>query len=432
MKFQSIRGTKDMLPAFALGAAAGGPSDAEAAQRLESGAREVFRRFGFHEIRTPTFEALELFQRSLGETTDVVQKEMYAFEDRGGRKLALRPEGTAGVVRAFIEHHLSQTAPFCKLFYIGAMFRAERPQAGRYREFWQVGAEAFGNAAPAADAEMLLMLQSLFEALGLQNIVLKINSLGDSACRPQYLEALKIYLQSKASSLCDDCQRRIDKNPLRALDCKVDGQKLLDAPLIDHFWCEPCRAHFDRVKTYLDESRGRYEVVPRLVRGLDYYSRTVFEVTSSDLGAQDALAAGGRYDKLVKNLGGPDVPAIGFAMGLERALEAIKKSGSVSGPEPRHKVFVWVAAMGERPSAKAFGVLQALRREGVSADGGFFEKKLGAQLQIADKIGATHCVIIGDDEVSKDAATVRSLKTSTQESVDFSKLSGYFQTLLNA
>lgn len=418
MKFQAIRGTKDILPV-----------DAARFEALETMARSVFHRFGFHEIRTPTFESLELFQRTLGETTDVVQKEMYAFEDRGGRKLALRPEGTAGVVRAFIEHHLSQSAPFCKLFYIGPMFRAERPQAGRYREFWQAGAESFGNASPTADAELLLMVQTLFESLGLKDVSLKVNSLGDAKCRPTYLEALRSYLSAKKDQLCEDCQRRIDKNPLRALDCKIDGPKLLDAPMIDQFWCPECRSHFDRVKAYLDRSGARYQVVPRLVRGLDYYSRTVFEATSSALGAQDALAAGGRYDKLVKELDGPDVPALGFAMGVERALEALKAQNADSlqaAPKP----FIWVAAMGEKPAETAFGLLQQIRRESqVRADGGFFEKKLGAQLQMADKVGATHCFILGDDELARSQVTIRSLKTSSQETVDLSGVSRYIKAL---
>src|SRR5258708_2359341 len=223
-KFQAIRGTHDILPA-----------ESQLFQKLEQDARTLFHRFGFQEIRTPTFESLDLFHRSIGETTDIVEKEMYVFEDRGGRRLALRPEGTAGVVRAFVEHHLDQTRPFCKLFYIGSMFRAERPQAGRYREFWQIGAEYFGNAAPEADAEMLVMVQTLFRALGLADVQLKVNSLGDEKCRPVYRKALKDYLEAKKSGLCEDCQRRIAKNPLRVLDCKIDGPKLTDIPTVDHY-----------------------------------------------------------------------------------------------------------------------------------------------------------------------------------------------------
>src|SRR5690349_21372606 len=241
-KFQAIRGTKDILP-----------KDAALFQKLEQTARALFKRFGFEEIRTPTFETVELFQRSLGDTTDVVQKEMYVFEDRGGRKLALRPEGTAGVVRAFIEHHLSQTLPFCKLFYIGQMFRAERPQAGRYREFWQIGAEYFGNPSPAADAELLILVDALFSGIGVPDTTLKINSLGDAECRPKYLAALRAYIQDRKSSLCEDCQRRAETNPLRVLDCKIDGPKLKDVPTIDTFWCDKCRPHFEEVVRLLKE-----------------------------------------------------------------------------------------------------------------------------------------------------------------------------------
>jgi histidyl-tRNA synthetase len=416
-KFQAVRGTKDILPV-----------DAARFQQLESIARDVFHRFGFHEIRTPTFESLDLFSRSLGETTDVVQKEMYVFEDRGGRKLALRPEGTAGVVRAYVEHHLSQTTPFCKLFYIGPMFRAERPQAGRYREFWQVGGEYFANASPAADAELLLMIQTLYERLGVTELTLKVNSLGDGECRPKYLEALLGYVRSKLSTLCEDCQRRAEKNPLRVLDCKVDGPKLADAPTIDAFWCEPCRAHFGQVQILLKDAGGRFVLTPRLVRGLDYYTRTVFEVTTTVLGAQDALAAGGRYDKLVKDIGGPETPALGFALGAERTLEAVRvareKSGQSSVSQP---ALAFIAAFGEKPAAEAFRLLAELRRnddlaESWRFEGGFFDKKFGKQLEIANRLAASYCLILGEDELNRGEITVKSFQTGQQESLAKSRL----------
>ncbi len=410
-KYQAVRGTHDILPA-----------DAAAFQSLEARSRQLFKQFGFHEIRTPTFESLELFTRSLGETTDIVEKEMYAFEDRGGRKLALRPEGTAGVVRAFIEHHLAQTSPFCKLFYIGSMFRAERPQAGRYREFWQIGAEYFGNAAPEADAEMLVMVQTLFRALGLADVQLKVNSLGDEKCRPVYRKALKDYLEAKKSGLCEDCQRRIAKNPLRVLDCKIDGPKLTDIPTVDHYWCEECRAHFTAVTSLFEKATGHaFVFTPRLVRGLDYYTRTVFEVTTHVLGAQDALAAGGRYDKLVKELGGPDTPALGFALGSERTIQAMQAAEKTKKVESRQSLLVFVAAQGDAPAAAAFQLLQelrvdpALQERSIFFEGGFFQKKLGAQLSLADRLNAGYCVIMGQDELEKDEITLRSLKDSTQE-----------------
>jgi histidyl-tRNA synthetase len=406
-KYQAIRGTKDILPA-----------DSAQFQNLEGAARSLFAHYGYAEIRTPTFEAVDLFQRSLGETTDVVQKEMYVFEDRGGRKLALRPEGTAGVVRAFIEHHLSQSHPYCKLFYIGPMFRAERPQAGRYREFWQIGAEYFGNAGPSADAELLALVEALFLAFNIHDVRLRINSLGDQECRPKYLAALRDCLMKRSAELCEDCQRRIDKNPLRALDCKIDAAKLKDAPAIDAYWCAPCGAHFAAVTQLLTDSKVSFEAAPRLVRGLDYYTRTIFEVTTPVLGAQDALAAGGRYDKLVKNLDGPDVPALGFAMGMERAIQAAPKDAPKVVPGT---TFVFVAAMGEAASRVAFQTLQMLRKSpelakiNLAAEGGFFEKKLGAQLTIADRIGAAYCVILGEDEIQKGEVTLRTMNTSSQE-----------------
>ncbi len=409
-KYQAVRGTKDILPA-----------DAVFFQYLESVARRLFRQFGFHEIRTPTFESVDLFSRLLGETTDVVQKEMYVFEDRGGRKLSLRPEGTAGVVRAFVEHHLSQTSPFCKLFYVGPMFRAERPQAGRYREFWQIGAEYFGNASPPADAEMLVLLETFFKVLGLPNVKLKLNSLGDAQCRPLYLEALKAYLKNRQATLCEDCQRRIDTNPLRALDCKIDGPTLVDAPTIDAYWCDPCRTHFTMVQELARGAGVAFVLTPRLVRGLDYYTRTVFEVTSSALGAQDALAAGGRYDRLVKEIGGPDTPALGFAMGVERAIQAFVAANGSPHSQPDRLVFV--AAQGEAGAVEAFRLLQALRSspeleaKGYVFEGGFFEKKLGAQLTMADRLKAVYCLLIGDDELAKGDVTIKKLASSQQQRV---------------
>jgi histidyl-tRNA synthetase len=410
-KYQAVRGTHDVLPA-----------EASRFQELEARARGLFKQFGYHEIRTPTFESIELFQRSLGETTDIVEKEMYVFEDRGGRKLALRPEGTAGVVRAFIEHHLTQTEPFCKLFYIGSMFRAERPQAGRYREFWQIGAEYFGNPFPEADAELLLMVQAFYRGLGLTDVQLKLNSLGDEKCRPVYRQALQDYLKAEKHKLCEDCQRRMEKNPFRILDCKIDGPRLGNLPTIDTFWCEPCRSHFKAVTSLLEKAGGSFVFTPRLVRGLDYYNRTVFEVTTTLLGAQDALAAGGRYDRLVKDVGGPDIPALGFALGSERTLDALRAAAK-GKPERSEGTLIFVAAQGEDTTPAAFQLLQDLRfnkslhERNIYVEGGFFQKKLGAQLTLADRLNASYCVIMGQDELEKGEVTVRSLKKSAQERI---------------
>jgi histidyl-tRNA synthetase len=408
-KYQAVRGTHDILP-----------EEAGQFQKLEAQARVLFKQFGFQEIRTPTFEMLDLFHRSLGETTDIVEKEMYVFEDRGGRRLALRPEGTAGVVRAFIEHHLSQTSSICKLFYIGSMFRAERPQAGRYREFWQIGGEYFGNPYPEADAELLLMVQGLYQSLGLSDVQLKLNSLGDEKCRPVYRQALRDYLEAEKSKLCEDCQRRIEKNPFRILDCKTDGPRLAGAPTIDGFWCDECKAHFGAVRAHLDKAGAAYVIAPRLVRGLDYYNRTVFEVTTTALGAQDALAAGGRYDRLVKDIGGPDVPALGFALGSERTIAAIK-AAAAKEEAGKTGVRVFVAAQGEDTYPAVFQLLQelrldkGLREKGILVEGGFFRKKLGAQMTLADRWGASHCVIVGQEELEQGQVTLRFLKSSSQE-----------------
>ena len=410
-KYQAVRGTKDIMAA-----------DAALFQHLEATAREVFARFGFSEIRTPTFESLDLFQRSIGETTDVVSKEMYVFEDRGGRKLALRPEGTAGVVRAFIEHHLSQTMPFCKLFYIGPMFRAERPQAGRFREFWQVGAEYFGNASPYADADLLLMVHTLFRTLGITDFKLKLNNLGDKASRAAYRDALASYLKSREATLCEDCRRRIQINPLRALDCKVDGPTLTDAPTVDQSWTPASRAHFEQVQALLKAQGCAFEWTPRLVRGLDYYNGTVFEITSTALGAQDALAGGGRYDTLVKDMDGPEMPAIGFALGAERTIEVLK---TLAKPQaaPTAPPLIFIAAQGAAPAVQAFALLETLRATpGLRVEGGFFEKKFGAQLSLADRLGAAHCVLVGEDEIAKQDVTLRDLKSGAQTRVAQSEL----------
>lgn len=425
VKFQAVRGTHDILP-----------EETAQFQKLEAHARAIFKQFGFHEIRTPTFEMVELFHRSIGETTDIVEKEMYVFEDRGGRKLALRPEGTAGVVRAFIEHHLAQTAPFCKLFYMGPMFRAERPQAGRYREFWQIGAEYFGNAYPEADAELLLMIQSLYRALGLTDVTLKLNSLGDEKCRPVYRQALQDHLEALKSSLCEDCQRRIVKNPFRILDCKVDGPKLGSLPTIDGFWCPECKEHFHTVTALFEKAGGVFTLAPRLVRGLDYYSRTVFEVTTTVLGAQDALAAGGRYDKLVKQVGGPDVPGIGFALGSERTLQALKVAMEKKALATPSSKLIFVAAQGDEAGASAFQLLQELRlnkafaEKGLLVEGGFFRKKLSAQLSLADRLKAAYCIILGEDELAQGQVTLRSLKDSAQEKISRSELPAHLLNLL--
>ena len=321
MKIEAIKGMSDVLP-----------PESENWQTVEQLAREVFRTYDFQEIRTPIVEPTELFVRSVGETTDVVQKEMYTFKDRKGLSLTLRPEGTASVVRAYIQASLSSKDPIAKLYYFGPMYRYEQPQKGRKREFYQIGVELLGAETPLADAEVLMLLEQLFLKVGVTDTNLEINSLGCKNCRPDYIKAIQKFLKGKLNKFCDDCQKRSQKNPLRILDCKKEGCRKLteDIPLVSDFWCVECHQHFREVRGLLLAGHVKFKENPRIVRGLDYYCRTTFEVLSDRLGAQNAVAAGGRYDGLVKDLGGPDVPGVGFAIGMERLMMLVS-----TNPEPR-------------------------------------------------------------------------------------------------
>ncbi len=410
MRYSAPRGTRDLAD-----------REVQAFRELENAAQEMFRRYGYSEIRTPVFENVELFKRAVGDTTDIVEKEMFAFEDRGGRHLALRPEGTAGVVRAYLEHSYDKTGGLKKLFYIGPMFRAERPQAGRYREFWQIGAEFFGNPSPQADADMLLLIRDILAAYRLTGAKFFINSIGDTKCRPVYREALVTYLNAKKDSLCEDCQRRLDRNPLRVLDCKVDGPKLSDAPLMKDFLCDECKAHDNELTALLSSVGFEYERAPRLVRGLDYYSRTVFEVTAPGLGAQDALGAGGRYDSLVKMLGGPDVPAIGFALGMDRVARA-RYGEELSKDMVESSTKVFVALAGQGTGQAGFKILQDLRKAGLAAEIGAPDKSLKAQMRWADSWKAKFVVIIGEDELKRQAALIKNLEGHSQEEIPLAGL----------
>lgn len=404
------RGTRDIVDL-----------DVRSFRRLEECAGNRFAAYGYEEIRTPTFENADLFSRAVGDTTDIVEKEMYLFEDRGGRPLALRPEGTAGIVRAYLEHGWDQSAPVKKLWYGGPMFRAERPQAGRYREFWQIGGESFGNPSPQADAETLLLVRDILTSVGLTGGVrFLVNSIGCAACRPAYREALKTYLSARKSDLCENCVRRLERNPLRALDCKGDGPKFGDAPLMADHLCEACRIHRDEVYALLKASAFPFEEAPRLVRGLDYYTRTVFEVTAPGQGSQDAIGAGGRYDGLVKLLGGPDTPAVGFALGVDRVARALQAQG-FSAPPPK-KIFVAQAGVGT--SVTAFTLAQKLR-SGHSSAGptrlsieiGASTKSLKAQFRAADGWGADWLVLVGEEELKKGAVVLKNLRSHSQEEI---------------
>ncbi len=411
MKYTAPRGTRDLKD-----------REAQAFQALEESARRIFQRYGYEEIRTPVFENVELFKRAVGDTTDIVEKEMYVFEDRGGRKLALRPEGTAGIVRAYLEHAWDKSGGIKKLFYIGPMFRAERPQAGRYREFWQIGAEFFGNPSAQADADVLLLLQDLLAASGLTEVKFLINSIGCAACRPVFREALLKYLDSKQGCLCDDCKRRLARNPLRCLDCKKDMAHFSDAPKMRDSLCGACQAHDQELKGLLTSVQFPYEEAPCLVRGLDYYSRTVFEITAPGLGAQDALGAGGRYDSLVKTLGGPDIPAIGFALGMDRMASAKYGDSLSAGIQPNACSRIFVALAGQGTGMTGFRVLQDLRKAGCTAEIGAPGKSLKAQMRWADAWKAGFVVIVGEEELKRGRVILKNLQKHEQKEIEIENL----------
>jgi histidyl-tRNA synthetase len=378
---------------------------------VEAAAREVFALYGYQELRIPTLEKKELFVKSTGDTTDIVEKEMYAFTDGGGREIANRPEGTPGIVRAYIENNLAQSGRNGKFFFIGNMFRAERPQAGRYREFEQIDVENIGNPSPAADAETISMLVRLLEKLGAGGCSVELNSLGCGECRKAYRELLLGYLRGKSEQLCEPCRGRIERNPLRALDCKIDGPWLAgSAPRLT--LCGDCAEHFSAVQRMLGAAGISYNVNPNLVRGLDYYTRTVFEVRSAALGSQDAVAGGGRYDDLVKSMGGPAAPAIGWGLGVDRLVMLLKDK-----PFPDGSPKTFVIAASKEAGEKAFGLLTALRAAGISADFSNFGVSLRSQMRSADKSGAAFALILGDDELKAGTCAIKPLKTPGEQTI---------------
>ena len=406
------RGTKDILP-----------NQINGWLWLENKIRELCELYGYEEIRTPTFEHTELFLRGIGEGTDVVDKEMYTFTDRGDRSITLRPENTASVVRAYLQNKLFANAGLVKLFYIGSMFRYDRPQAGRLREFHQFGVEALGEKNPAVDAEIILLAWEFLKSLGLDDLTLKINTVGCPACRPIFRRKLTEYFTAEADELCADCRRRLEKNPLRILDCKVDGLKefMEDAPKIETCLCDECREHFKDVKKYLTAAGVPFEVNNRLVRGLDYYTKTAFEIQYAPLGAQSAVAGGGRYDGLIKEIGGDDTPAVGFAAGLERILLALELQGIL--PASNKKIAAFVVASGAEAETYAFKLLTDLRRQGLATAMDFGKKSIKAQMKAAAKSGAKFALIIGEDEVANSTVTVKNLETSAQEVVPVAEVS---------
>ena len=407
------RGTKDILP-----------DSVGDWNYVEGEIRELCRRFGYSEIRTPIFEHTELFQRGIGEGTDVVDKEMYTFTDRGDRSITLRPENTASAVRAYLQNKLYAESNLVKLFYIGSMFRYDRPQAGRMREFHQFGVEALGEANPAVDAEVILLAMSLLEGLGLKDLELSINSVGCPKCRSKYRTMLQDFFRDKLDDLCEDCRSRFDRSPLRILDCKKDSDKpyMADAPKITDCLCDECSDHFAKLKEHLANAGISFQHDPRLVRGLDYYTKTAFEIKYPPLGAQSAVAGGGRYDGLIEEMGGSPTPAVGFATGLERLLLALESQNLL--PEKNRSVEAYVVALGEAAQSEGFKLLNNLRKAGLSAAMDFAGRSMKAQMKQANKLGARYALILGDDEIAEGVVMLRSMSDSQQEKVALAEVIG--------
>ena len=416
---KAIKGTQDFLP-----------SDIYKYQFLEQTVRDIAEKFGFREIRTPVFEHTELFQRGVGETTDVVQKEMYTFDDKGGRSITLRPEGTAGVARAFLEHGLFNDALPQKFCYLTNCYRYEKPQAGRWREFQQFGVEIMGAAAPAADAEIISLANEIFSFLGVEDIRLELNSIGCPDCRKQYHAALRDYFAAHSDDLCGTCRERLEKNPMRLLDCKVPTCREIgkDAPVILDYLCPDCADHFDKVKRYLDAMEIPFTVNPRIVRGLDYYTRTVFEFVADTIGAQGTVCGGGRYDGLIEELGGPLTPSLGFGMGTGRLLMLLESQG-IELPAPSG-CDLYIAPMGEAASFRAAALTAALRANGVHAQTDVVGRSLKAQMKYADKIGAKFTLVLGDNELAEGKANLKDMDSGETSCIALDGLEDAFMELL--
>ncbi len=403
---KAIRGTQDVLPA-----------ESYKWQHVEQTALAIARDYGFREMRVPVFEHTELFQRSVGETTDVVQKEMYTFEDKGGRSITLRPEGTAGMARALLEHGLHNEPLPVKVSYVTSCYRYEKPQAGRLREFHQFGVECFGAAAPQADAEVIALARTVLNELGVTGVALHINSIGCPTCRAEYHAALKAYFAARKDELCETCRERLDRNPMRILDCKSPAcaEIAAGAPVMLDYLCGDCRAHFDAVRACLEEAEIAYEIDPRIVRGLDYYTRTVFEFVSDALGAQSTVCGGGRYDGLIDELGGPHLPSLGFGMGLERLMLILEAKGAKFPAPPRCEVYL--VSMGEQDDRRCFGIATRLRDGGVSAECDTVGRSLKAQMKYADKIGARYTIVVGDNELESGRARLKNMETGETDDI---------------
>ncbi len=421
MKFRTIRGTKDILP-----------NEAYQWQFIEATVRRIFEQFNYREIRTPMFEETALFARSIGELTDIVSKEMYTFTDRGGTSLTLKPEMTASVIRAYIQHNLGSSAPLTKLFYISPMFRQERPQAGRLRQFHQFGAEALGSQYPEIDAEVILLALSIYKAFGIEEVTLKLNSLGCEKCRPAYKVLLQTELRKVYNDLSPDSQHRVEENPLRVLDSKdpQDRAATMNMPLIKDYLCSDCEMHFQELQSLLNASGIAFEIDGRLVRGLDYYTKTAFELISSSLGSQDALAGGGRYDLLTQELGGKPTPGIGFAAGIERLLLVLDKQGLFHGSSPQTSVFV--ASVSDDMIQNAFEIARRIRLAGISAEMDFHRRSLKAQMREAHRQQVDVVVLVGGDEWASGAVLVKDMRSGEQHKVKVPELIEFIQHIVQA
>lgn len=418
---KAIKGTKDVLP-----------KDVHKNQYIEATALDVASKFGYKEIRTPVFEHTELFQRGVGDTTDVVQKEMYTFDDKGGRSITLRPEGTAGAVRSFLENGLCNEALPQKVYYLTSCYRYEKPQAGRLREFHQFGVECFGTASPLADAEIIALAKSIFDTLGVRDLSLEINSIGCPKCRAEYHKALKEYFASRKDELCDTCKGRLDRNPMRILDCKspICHEIAQGAPVVIDYLCDECKEHFEKVQKYLDAQNIEYKINPQIVRGLDYYTKTVFEFVSNSIGAQGTVCGGGRYDGLVEELGGQHTASLGFAMGLERLMLLMEAQGCEFPQAEKPDLFI--VALGEKATLKAVEIAKDMREEGFSALLDLNQRSVRAQMKYADKLGAKFNVVIGDNEVENKIAKLKNMQTGEETEINLDTfVSGFYNISLN-
>jgi histidyl-tRNA synthetase len=407
MRFQTVKGTHDILP-----------DEIGQWQQVEQTVRRTMAAYNYHEIRTPVFEHTELFSRSIGEDTDIVGKEMYTFADGGGRSLTLSPEGTAPVVRAYIQNNLGARSPQVKLFYLAPMFRQENPQKGRFRQFHQFGMEALGSMDAAQDVEIIALAMGIYRQLGLEDLSLRLNSVGCRQCRPGYRTILREFLAQRREGLCSDCRQRYEKNPLRILDCKQSRcrEQTADAPLMTAHLCSECDEHFDRVKGLLGELNIAFVLDGRLVRGLDYYTKTAFEVLSGELGAQDALGGGGRYDDLVEMLGGEPTPAVGFAAGMERLLLVLTQRGILTeGGDP---LDLFAVALGQEAQEAALKILENLRGRRLRADTDFLGRSMRAQLRAANRLGARYVLIIGEEELRKKQLVLKDMEGGQQEEIE--------------